>query len=133
MFTRLLLLSFISSSLGSFLLDMNMEMNPIAGGEEQFEQGLGKQVQQGDLCSNIHWKSRGRCSRQEKMWKKWIDERLKNSKLMAKIGREFRRSYKSGALPDSVIQKLNEKFKIGKKFKKIAILGSFDASINTSG
>ena len=126
-----IIFSMVSPNLGSFLLDMNMEMNPIdhrrGGRHERLDDFQDQQVGD-DKEENKFQKSMSK-------WRQWIDDRMEkkgNPSLIEIIAQDFNRKYKSGQFPDSIIRKLNTRYKKAKKqqFKKISVLDVFDTPIN---
>ena len=126
----LLLSSLLVSISASFLLDMNQEMNPIY---EEFQMPEIDFEMPPSVRRKATLSEQRDYSKHVDKFRQWMDDRLnrQNKVLTAKIASIFKRSFNNGNLPDSVIRRLNVRYK--KSFKKINILKTVDTDINTVG
>ena len=116
----------------SFLLDMNQEMNPI---NDDFDlPGMGYAVYKSKRPPKIAQHEQNSFSKSLAKMEEWIGGDLlkkQNKILTAKIAKIFNLSFEQGQLPDSIIKRLSARRK--KSFKKINIIKTVDADINTAG
>ena len=125
----------ISPTICSFLLDMNMEINPI---NRNFEFHSSSLIQRFRNCQHLTGQRKQFCLESLGMWENLMMHILspkKNYGMKAKIAKDFRQNYKNGKFSDSIIKILNRRYRMEKKaFKKISILATFDTPIDsTSG
>ena len=130
--TNLVVLFFIviSPTFCSFLLDMNMEINPI---NCHFELG---QSQRFGNCQHLTGQQKQFCLESLGMWEDLMIHILspkKNYRMKAKIAKDFRQNYENGEFSDSIIKILNRRYRMEKKaFKKISVLATFETPIDST-
>ena len=107
----------ISPTICSFLLDMNMEINPI-GNEEHASQQKNQPV---GNCVDFSGEEKFTCWKSLEQWQNMANLLMprQNSKTMtAKIARDFHRKYKNGEFSESIINRLHKRYTI-RKYKSL--------------
>ena len=138
------ILYFSNFSNGSFLLDLNEELNPVHYVHDQVHAfpdiTSGNYFQRRTAMETAIIEAARKFSNktaddiQKERFEKWIDRFINkgNKKLTQLIARRFKYSYQQNLLPETTIRKLYSRLRLSGKFKKMEVLERFVSRLERS-